>query len=208
MAQQITNNNSIPSGLSGVTNKQKEAIRNRIVKTILLKAHIITYLIVNLILFAINNFLMISSYQWYLWSVTGWGLGLAIHIFAFSVKSPGLMSYHLFLYIAVNALLIFIDWFTDKTLNWFFWPLLGWGIGLLFHGIAYMIYRPMKDEDPNKSWMERKIEAELKVQGNSPEPDNINTTIPIPRNVICPQCKTSNPLPAKFCANCGQSIII
>ena len=43
---------------------------------------------------------------------------------------------HLAAYVLVNALLIAINLiFTPNTL-WFYWPLLGWGIGILAHGLA------------------------------------------------------------------------
>lgn len=43
---------------------------------------------------------------------------------------------HLFVYLAVNALLIFINLTTSPDYYWFKWPLLGWGIGLLFHALG------------------------------------------------------------------------
>lgn len=43
---------------------------------------------------------------------------------------------HAIVYAAVNLLLLTIDLTVDKDSLWFFWPLLGWGIGLLGHGVA------------------------------------------------------------------------
>jgi len=43
---------------------------------------------------------------------------------------------HLAAYLAVNALLIFINSNTSTGRLWFYWPLLGWGIGLLAHALA------------------------------------------------------------------------
>jgi uncharacterized membrane protein len=43
---------------------------------------------------------------------------------------------HLAAYVAVNLLLIAINLLTTPTVLWFFWPLLGWGIGILAHGAA------------------------------------------------------------------------
>jgi hypothetical protein len=39
---------------------------------------------------------------------------------------------HLFAYLLVNAFLIILDFGNDGSLDWAFWPLLGWGIGVAF----------------------------------------------------------------------------
>ena len=44
--------------------------------------------------------------------------------------------YHLIIYAVVNALLIIINLSTTPDKLWFYWPLLGWGIGILAHGLA------------------------------------------------------------------------
>ncbi len=41
---------------------------------------------------------------------------------------------HVLLYVVVNAIFIVIDAATPGGW-WFFWPLLGWGMGLLAHAI-------------------------------------------------------------------------
>ncbi len=43
---------------------------------------------------------------------------------------------HAVVYVAVNLLLLTIDLTVDPSSLWFFWPLLGWGIGLVSHGAA------------------------------------------------------------------------
>lgn len=43
---------------------------------------------------------------------------------------------HAIVYVAVNLLLLTIDLTVDASSLWFFWPLLGWGIGLFGHGVA------------------------------------------------------------------------
>lgn len=45
---------------------------------------------------------------------------------------------HLAFYLAVNALLIVINLATSTAYLWFWWPLLGWGIGLGFHALALL----------------------------------------------------------------------
>ena len=46
---------------------------------------------------------------------------------------------HLAVYLAVNALLIVINLATSTAYLWFWWPLLGWGIGLGVHALALLV---------------------------------------------------------------------
>jgi len=46
---------------------------------------------------------------------------------------------HLFVYIAVNLFLIFVNLSTTPHRLWFMWPLFGWGLGLFFHGFAIFV---------------------------------------------------------------------
>jgi Flp pilus assembly protein TadB len=43
---------------------------------------------------------------------------------------------HLFAFVVINAGLAAIDWFSDGRFDWFWWPLLGWGIGLAMHMVS------------------------------------------------------------------------
>ncbi|MDR1332646.1 MAG: 2TM domain-containing protein [Tannerella sp.] len=62
---------------------------------------------------------------------------------------------HLLTYCIVNAGLFLIDCLTSPGRWWFFWPLLGWGIGLLCHGLGISRCGLW-----GEAWKERKI-AEL-----------------------------------------------
>ena len=71
---------------------------------------------------------------------------------------------HLMVYIVVNAALIGIWYFTRSTYPWFIWPLAGWGIGLIFHGLdVFMFHR-------GSAWEQREIQKEAdrlrKTDGN------------------------------------------
>ena len=48
---------------------------------------------------------------------------------------------HAAVYVAVNILLAIINLTTSPEVIWFIWSLLGWGIGLAFHG-AGVFYGP------------------------------------------------------------------
>ncbi len=64
---------------------------------------------------------------------------------------------HALNYLLVNALLVAIYFLTtrgDVAHNyWFKWPLMGWGVGLAFHGLAVFGFRGFLGEE----WEEKKI---------------------------------------------------
>ena len=48
--------------------------------------------------------------------------------------------FHLAAYILVNLVLVFIWYFaTGGGYLWFLWPIMGWGIGVLFHGLGVFV---------------------------------------------------------------------
>ncbi len=63
---------------------------------------------------------------------------------------------HLGLYIIINAILFIIDKASTPEETWFYWPLIGWGIGLLFHGIGVFV--------STSKFRERMIEKEIEKQ--------------------------------------------
>ena len=47
---------------------------------------------------------------------------------------------HVAVYVGVNLMLLIINLSTASDQLWFLWPLLGWSIGLLMHGLkAYVL---------------------------------------------------------------------
>ena len=60
---------------------------------------------------------------------------------------------HVAVFVAVNILLHLINFVATPKIYWAFWPLLGWGIGLLAHGLATYRWMPFLGRD----WEERKI---------------------------------------------------
>ena len=53
---------------------------------------------------------------------------------------------HAIVYVAVNAFLVFINLYTSPERLWFFWVLIGWGIGLAFHWLDVMNYTPFNED--------------------------------------------------------------
>jgi hypothetical protein len=60
---------------------------------------------------------------------------------------------HVAVFVAVNILLHLINFVATPKVYWAFWPLVGWGIGLLAHGLAAYRWMPFLGKD----WEERKI---------------------------------------------------
>lgn len=52
-----------------------------------------------------------------------------------TLTDPG-FRVHLVVYLCVNAFLIILNLLGNSQHLWFYWPLLGWGIGLLAHAAA------------------------------------------------------------------------
>lgn len=48
---------------------------------------------------------------------------------------------HAFVFVLVNGGLLGLDYLTDGRLDWAWWPMLGWGIGLAAHliGVNYSL---------------------------------------------------------------------
>jgi hypothetical protein len=60
---------------------------------------------------------------------------------------------HLTVYVLVNLFLFGLNIATDRDNLWFFWPLLGWGIGLAAHAMTVFVF----DGTLGKNWQERQI---------------------------------------------------
>jgi hypothetical protein len=59
---------------------------------------------------------------------------------------------HLTVYILVNLMLFFINVSSDSSKLWFLYPLGGWGIGIVIHGLTTFPFGIF-----GKEWEERKI---------------------------------------------------
>lgn len=78
-------------------------------------------------------------------------------------------SHHAKVYGAVNALLFLIDVVTGNTL-WFFWPLLGWGVGLLVHYVRSFGFMPWVSADW-ENMMIRELESRDGPPAETPQKD-------------------------------------
>jgi hypothetical protein len=60
---------------------------------------------------------------------------------------------HFFVYVLVNFALFLLNIITSPDALWFYWPLIGWGIGLFIHGFTVFGAHRILGRD----WEERKI---------------------------------------------------
>ena len=66
-------------------------------------------------------------------------------------------------YIIFNIFFFILNMITSPSELWFYWPLLGWGIGVFFHGMKVFNYSPFFSKD----WEERKIKDYMKKENQS-----------------------------------------
>jgi uncharacterized membrane protein len=53
---------------------------------------------------------------------------------------------HAIVYVVINAMLALTWWFTGAGFPWFVFPLGGWGIGLLFHGLGVYVFSRRQED--------------------------------------------------------------
>lgn len=143
------------------------------------KIHVFIYFIVNILLFTINYifspafpaFPTSLQFWWALYPLFGWFIGLLIHLTAYILYSKGVfpmakrgLIYNIIAYLSVMMLLVIINYITLNTINWAFYPGIFWMIGIIIHGIVYLIYFRggiNKKSGIFKSRKERAIEKEM-----------------------------------------------
>ncbi|MWB96027.1 histidine kinase [Flavobacterium sp. GA093] len=69
---------------------------------------------------------------------------------------------HLTVFILVSIILIVINLMTSPGYLWFVWCLIGWGMGLVLHGLAAFNLPPFFD----KEWEAKKIREILEKDNN------------------------------------------
>ncbi len=119
--------------------------------------HLIIFLITNGLLLVINE-MFTPLYLWVLYPFFGWFIGLSLHLsYLYSKKfrksdKKALLG-HFSTYLPTNLLLIVINYYNSGTIDWAIFPLLFWGVGLLFHAVVYWEYlanRPIVPPEQKK----------------------------------------------------------
>lgn len=70
---------------------------------------------------------------------------------------------HLMTFVIINCFLIALNVLTSPNTLWFQYPLLGWGIGLLFHYVD--VFGVPGFDILSSEWEERELENELRRNG-------------------------------------------
>lgn len=73
---------------------------------------------------------------------------------------------HLVSYIVVNAGLLTLNLVTSPQELWFFWPLLGWGVGLFFHAMRAFDWSPFFSKEWEARKLKQFIQEELEKSKN------------------------------------------
>lgn len=60
---------------------------------------------------------------------------------------------HLIVFVFINIFFVVLNLLTSPGRLWFYWPLLGWGVGVVAHGLSVFGY----DVFMGKDWEEKKI---------------------------------------------------
>ncbi len=140
--------------------------------------HAGAYVVVNAILLVINATQSVEPGQartwWAIWPLAGWGIGLAAHGFAYWTEKnsrkgqlladPDVrgVAVHLFVYLAVNSLLVTVNMITSPQTLWSIWPILGWGLGLAAH--AYLAYRAVLKKTVQRYATEQQVLTEIQLE--------------------------------------------
>jgi hypothetical protein len=72
---------------------------------------------------------------------------------------------HLAVFVGVNLLLIVINLVTAPGHLWFRWPLMGWGIGLFFHGVG--VFASFKGDSIRERMIEKEMESMRKREADN-----------------------------------------
>jgi len=156
-------------------NSLRNIAREMIVRKYAFIIHSWVYFFVNLIIYIIYHSIGQFAYPWFLWPIAGGGTLLLSHGFTYWIYRKGIVqastigfAYHLFSYVLINILLLFIACFTNNPRwkfpvwgkSWFYLPLLSWGFILVVHFTVYLYVRPKPGEPEGKRWLDRLTEKE------------------------------------------------
>jgi hypothetical protein len=68
---------------------------------------------------------------------------------------------HFASYVVVNSFLVAVNFMTDHRVDWAWWPILGWGIGIAFSAIATFFPKSESFQEELEKWREKRNRGEL-----------------------------------------------
>ncbi|HOZ75405.1 MAG TPA: 2TM domain-containing protein [Flavobacterium sp.] len=69
-------------------------------------------------------------------------------------------------YIVVNIGLLVLNLVTSPGHLWFYWPMIGWGIGVIIHGMKVFNYMPFLGQDWEQQKIREIMEKEKQQKGH------------------------------------------
>jgi hypothetical protein len=136
--------------------------------------HLWAFVVVVAVLAGIN-LLTNPMTLWFVWVLIGWGIAVAAHDVALLLQmthrrerifnDPKMRAFliHLFLYVAVNLVLLAVNLILTPQVWWFYWPMLGWGAGLIAHGwCAFRKHMPISPSGASVAQAREASAAEAK----------------------------------------------
>ena len=139
--------------------------------------HLVAYVLVTAISAAINLWLAPGT-LWWPWVLIGWGVAVATHAFAlllrkthrreriFIDRKARAFAVHLFAYVAVVLVLLFVNITVTPKVWWFYWVALGWGAGVAFQGWCTFFRKRNRAPAPQSS---RQVEHKTPSAPNPPK---------------------------------------
>lgn len=133
------------------------------------KIHLGIFVIVNILLLAIN-LIWTPLIYWIIFPFFGWLIGFVLHSVAYSLYAKGVypiakrgVIFHAVSYVFVNLYLFIINFYTVPGFYWVFFPVFFWGVALIMHCIAYLVYFRGKvdEEGEGRPRREQAIEKEI-----------------------------------------------
>lgn len=124
------------------------------------KINLLAYIIINVGLFFLN--LIDTSYWWYVWVATGWGIGLLMYLSVRYITrgkgSSGLIGFkiHLSVYLIMSLYFIYLDTYTghdfSNPITWAYYPISAWFSMLLAHFLStlFIQIRMAPEEKENR----------------------------------------------------------
>jgi predicted membrane channel-forming protein YqfA (hemolysin III family) len=132
--------------------------------------HVVAFVVITAGLAAVNLWLT-PQHIWWVWVLMGWGVAVATHDVALLLRKtrrrerifidPKARAFavHLFAYVAVVLLLLFVNLTMTPKVWWFYWVALGWGAGVVAQGACvFRRHGPRPAPQPPAKQIETKTE--------------------------------------------------
>jgi hypothetical protein len=139
--------------------------------------HLAVY-VVGVTVLAVINLMTCPKTLWFVWVLIGWGIAVAAQGLAVALqrthrrerifvdpKARG-FTVHLFIYVATCLVLLAVNLIVTPQVWWFYWPMLGWGVGVATH--AWCAFRKHQPISPLGAAVAQALAAKAKPPKTRP----------------------------------------